>query len=179
MKRRKNAREIRTDLRSLLEHHPLFVLCALAITAYCSGCATVIFIQRTEQLVMITPLELQQYQNDDKKYADLQQHYDEDLGRLEPDLRSQITKLQSDLAAAQSQLTPLLQQVLDEQHRVNTILQNAGAIYRVPGEPTVWLIQGGHRLALHSEAELRQRTGLHSSQAIADALILRIPIQGE
>ena len=186
------------NLKQLLEEHPVFVLALLAIGSFAAGTGAVLFIQQTADLQTITRPKLEAYEAQAKKLesaetthaaailtiknanetenAELQKRHGEEIGAKTSRLEQEIGGLRQQLSEATAQLSTYQDRERGEQRETERI-KTEGGIYRVPDESTVWLVRGGKRFGVKEESELRRLTGQHSSQALPNSLIMRIPIE--
>jgi chromosome segregation ATPase len=100
----------------------------------------------------------------------------QDLKDLQNQADKRVSDVQSELDSDRKKLAGYADKEQTQTAEVAQI-EVQGGIYRVPQEPTVWLVRGGRRYRVRSDDELYALTGQNSGRAIVTEAILRIPIE--
>ena len=119
----------------------------------------------------------------DSKYKNLETEFGaakdkqaQDLKDLQNQFDKRVSDVQSELDSDRKKLAGYADKEQAQTAEVAQI-EVQGGIYRVPQEPTVWLVRGGRRYRVRSDDELYSLTGQNSGRAIVTEAILRIPIE--
>ena len=100
----------------------------------------------------------------------------QDLKDLQNQSDKRVSDVQSELDSNRKKLAGYTDKEQAQTAEVAQI-EVQGGIYRVPQEPTVWLVRGGRRYRVRSDDELYSLTGQSSGRAIVTEAILRVPIE--
>lgn len=100
----------------------------------------------------------------------------QDLKDLQNQSDKRVSDVQSELDSDRKKLAGYADKEQAQTAEVAQI-EVQGGIYRVPQEPTVWLVRGGRRYRVRSDEELFSLTGQNSGRAIVTEAILRIPVE--
>ena len=100
----------------------------------------------------------------------------QDLKDLQNQSDKRVSDVQSELDSDRKKLAGYADKEQAQTAEVAQI-EVQGGIYRVPQEPTVWLVRGGRRYRVRSDDELYSLTGQNSGRAIVTEAILRIPVE--
>jgi predicted nucleic acid-binding Zn-ribbon protein len=100
----------------------------------------------------------------------------QDLKDLQNQSDKRVSDVQSELESSRKKLAAYTDKEQVQTAEVAQI-EVQGGIYRVPQEPTVWLVRVGRRYRVRSDDELTSLTGQNSGRAIVTEAILRVPIE--